>query len=321
MSANRTAQAKVESGGRSGVPRLLITGIGGPAGKALGQQLAARAVGGSALSWVGVDIEPVDDPNYPETALVARADDLAYLPSMYAAIDRFRPDLVIPTVADELPQMAVFAETLGARTPAADGAAVMISSAAASGTAADKLLTMWQLDRAGVAIPRFAVPSDFADLPAALAWGGGPVVVKPRVSRGGRGVVLVETADDLDWSTTTAAQIVQTFAGGTEYSPQVYRSPLTGECTVVVLQKTELKQGRVGNAVSTMRVEGAEVSDVVQTAIAAVEALDLIGPLDLDIRRDDTGTPVVLEVNSRFGANSASAPELLSAVLSEWLGA
>jgi len=86
------------------------------------------------------------------------------------------------------------------------------------------------------------------------------------------------------------------------------------------LQKTELKEGRVGNAVSTVRVEGVEVRDVVETAIAAVEALDLIGPLDLDIRRDDSGTPVVLEINSRFGANSASAPELLSAVLLEWLG-
>lgn len=39
----------------------------------------------------------------------------------------------------------------------------------------------------------------------------------------------------------------------------------------------------------------------------------------MDIRRDADGTPVVLEVNSRFGANSASAPELLAAVLAEWL--
>ena len=113
---------------------------------------------------------------------------------------------------------------------------------------------------------------------------------------------------------------MQTFAGGAEYSPQVYRSPVTGECTVVVLQKTELKQGRVGNAVSTMRVDGPDVSDVVDVAIAAVEAVDLTGPLDLDIRRDQAGTPVVLEINARFGANSAKAPELLGAVLGEWLG-
>ena len=320
MSAHQPEHQQVEAEGPGRSARLLITGIGGPAGKALGQQLAARAAAGSALTWAGVDIQSVDDPNYPDSELVARADDLAYLPSMHAASERFRPDLVIPTVADELPQLAVLAEALGARTPSAGGTAMIISSAGASATAADKLLTMWQLERAGVAIPRFAVPSDFADLDAALAWGAGPVVVKPRVSRGGRGVVLVETADDLDWGTTSAAQIVQTFAGGTEYSPQVYRSPVTGECTVVVLQKTELKEGRVGNAVSTVRVEGVEVRDVVETAIAAVEALDLIGPLDLDIRRDDSGTPVVLEINSRFGANSASAPELLSAVLLEWLG-
>lgn len=299
--------------------RLLITGIGGPAGTALGEQLAARAADGAELDWVGVDIRTVGDPNYPQSALVARADDPRYPRDMHAAIARFRPHLVIPTVADELPQMAVLAEAMGIRTPAGEGPAVLISSAAASAVAADKLLTMWALERAGVPTPRFAVATDFADVAAALAWGEGPIVVKPRVSRGGRGVVLVESADDLDWTTTSAAQIVQTFAGGAEYSPQVYRSALTGECTVVVLQKTELKQGRVGNAVSTVRVDGDEVRDVVATAIGAVEALDLIGPLDLDIRRDDTGTPVVLEVNSRFGANSASAPELLGAVFEEWL--
>ena len=298
--------------------RLLITGIGGPAGIALGEQLAERAARGAELDWVGVDIQPIDDPNYPRSALVARADDAGYPHDMRQAIVRFEPDLVIPTVADELPQMAVLAEAMGIRTPGA-GSAVMISSAPATAIAADKLLTMWALDRAGVAIPRFAVATDFADARAALAWGGGPIVVKPRVSRGGRGVVLVETPDDLDWTTTGAVQIVQTFAGGDEYSPQVYRSPLTGESTVVVLQKTELKQGRVGNAVSTVRVDGDEVRDVVDTAVAAVEALDLTGPLDLDIRRDDSGTPVVLEINARFGANSAKAPELLGAALGEWL--
>lgn len=299
--------------------RLLITGAGGPAGIALGEQLTARSNGGAALEWIGVDIQPLDDANFPCSALVARADDLGYPHDMRQAIDRFRPDLVIPTVSDELPQAAVLAESLGVRSPEAERG-VMISSVAATSIAADKLLTMWSLERAGVPIPRYAVAADFADAQAALAWGEGPVVVKPRVSRGGRGVVLVEDPADLDWTSTGPGQIVQTFAGGDEYSPQVYRSPVTGECTVVVLQKTELKQGRVGNAVSTMRVDGPDVSDVVDVAIAAVEAVDLTGPLDLDIRRDQAGTPVVLEINARFGANSAKAPELLGAVLGEWLG-
>ncbi len=298
--------------------RLLITGIGGPAGIALGEQLAARAAEDADLEWAGVDIVTVADPHYPTTSTVARADDPGYPDGMRAAIREFRPELVVPTVSDELPQMAVLADVLGVHSTETTPS-VVISTAAATAAAADKLLTMWVLERAGVAIPRFALATDFANVEDALEWADGPVVVKPRVSRGGRGVVLVESPDDLDWDTTSAAQIVQTFAGGTEYSPQVYRSPHTGETLVVVLQKTELKQGRVGNAVSTVRVEGDDVTDVVATARATAVALGLTGPIDMDIRRDAAGTPVVLEVNSRFGANSAKAPELLGAVLTDWL--
>jgi carbamoyl-phosphate synthase large subunit len=44
----------------------------------------------------------------------------------------------------------------------------------------------------------------------------------------------------------------------------------------------------------------------------------LTGPVDVDIRRLADGTPVVLEVNARFGANSTYAPELLDMALANW---
>ena len=47
-------------------------------------------------------------------------------------------------------------------------------------------------------------------------------------------------------------------------------------------------------------------------------AVRLQGPLDVDIRRRADGTPVVLEVNARFGANSAHAPEILTALLTNY---
>ena len=58
-----------------------------------------------------------------------------------------------------------------------------------------------------------------------------------------------------------------------------------------------------------------EKSEIAALACAAAEALGLTGPVDMDIRRLADGTPVVLEINARFGANSAAAPALLSAVL------
>ena len=296
---------------------VLVTGAGGPAGASLGRQLAERRdAEGRPLATVGVDLAPLAGGPFGRTATVAAAADAAYAPSMLAAVERFRPDLVIPTVQDELPQAAVLADVLAARS--APGGAVVIADAHSSGLAADKLLTMWTLAAAGVAVPAYAPASDLPDAGAALAWAGGPVVVKPRVSRGGRGVTVVEKPTDLDWARTDASWIVQGFVDGPEYAPQVYRSPRTGETTVVVLAKTVLKEGRVGNAAEAERVPDGSVPAVAAIAAAAVDALGLVGPVDMDVRLDGDGRPFVLEVNGRFGALSAGAPELLDHVLAEW---
>ncbi|MFD1827027.1 ATP-grasp domain-containing protein [Mumia zhuanghuii] len=300
------------------MPTVLVTGAGGPAGSSLGRQLADRARDGRTLRTIGVDLDSLDGGPFTDIATVAAAADPAYAPSMRAVVERFRPDLVIPTVQDELPQAAVLADVIA--EAAAPRASVVIASARASGLAADKLLTMWTLASAGVPVPVHTAASELPDAAGALAWAGGPVVVKPRVSRGGRGVSVVEKPEDLDWSATDASWIVQGFVDGPEYAPQVYRSPRTGLTTVVVLEKTVLKEGRVGNAADAVRLPDSAVPDVTQIAAATVEALDLVGPVDMDVRRDTAGAPYVLEVNGRFGALSAHAPELLDLVLDEWLG-
>jgi carbamoyl-phosphate synthase large subunit len=41
----------------------------------------------------------------------------------------------------------------------------------------------------------------------------------------------------------------------------------------------------------------------------------------VDVRRRADGTPVILEINARFGANSHHAPEVLDALLAEHTGA
>ncbi|MFE7506278.1 acetyl-CoA carboxylase biotin carboxylase subunit family protein [Promicromonospora sp. NPDC057488] len=339
---------------------VLVTGAGGPAGRALGSQLAARAAAGADLTWVGVDITPVTDPNYPATDLAPRADAWDYATGMRDLILKHAPDLVLPTVQDELPQIAVLAQALDRSSDgdAATGIGVTGSPGTASAVpgpfpdavgpvltpdpgpaaiAADKLLTMLALDRAGVPVPRFALPTDFGGVAEALAWARGPIVLKPRVSRGGRGVRLVESPADLTdltgaedttgadgtdgsgeaaWSALDASWIVQSFAPGTEYCPQLYRPRTgTGTITAVVLEKTELKQGRVGNAAAVVRPRAGTLPDVEHVARRAVEALGLTGPADLDIRRDTTGAPLVLEINGRFGANSDHAPELLDTAL------
>lgn len=287
--------------------RIMITGCAGPAGRALVEQLRS-----SEHTLVGVDMAPQHDPALSATAVVPAASDPAMLPTLRRLVRHFDIDLLIPTVSDELPQVSAAAALLLTYAPVAiaghDGVTI----------AHDKYLTMAALAAAGVPVPSFSLPSAYTDTSEALEDMGGPLVLKPRVGRGGRGVRVIDRPDEVDWSTLDDALIVQEFAPGDEYAPMVHRPSLgTGDPLVVVVAKTELKEGRVGNAAAVRRVAGASVADVSEVALAAAAALDLTGPVDLDVRRTSDGRPVVLEINARFGANSESAPELLRAVLAE----
>jgi predicted ATP-grasp superfamily ATP-dependent carboligase len=157
------------------------------------------------------------------------------------------------------------------------------------------------------------LPSQFRTLPYSEPMSTMTMLSKPRVSRGGRGVVVYEGDNRDEILLLDDHSIIQEFVPGTEYAPNLY-CHANGEVTVVVLEKTALAQGRVGNAVSVQRVEAPDVAAV---AVATVQLLGLLGPVDIDIRRRADGTPVVLEVNARLGANSAHAPEVLSALLQE----
>ena len=101
---------------------------------------------------------------------------------------------------------------------------------------------------------------------------------------------------------------------GADYAPNLFIGR-DGHAVVVVIEKTKLKEVLVGNAPEVQRVNAPDVADL---AIAAARAMGFVGPLDIDIRRRADGVPAVLEINARFGANIANAPEILEAALADW---
>ena len=290
-------------------PRVLVTGAGGPAGRAIAAQLKARDI-----PVLGTDIRELPAGAGLTSVRVPPASDPDLVSVLRRLVISEGINLVIPTVSEELPQLAAYRAAFGADVR------VIIGDPGPVALANDKLFTAWQLHSAGVPVPRFGVPGDFADADAAMAAFGGPVVVKPRVSRGGRGVIVIDGSTELDWHQLPDGQIVQEFIPGAEYGPMVFGTPAHNSAApfAVVVEKTELAQGNVGNAVATRRAEPGEAVDVGMVAMAAVRALGLTGPVDVDVRRRADGTPVVLEVNARFGANSERAPELLDAVLASF---
>jgi carbamoylphosphate synthase large subunit len=238
---------------------------------------------------------------------VPAAGDPAFLPALHRLALEEQIDLLIPTVSEELPVVAAAWCTWG-DVPA------VIGPAEAVHIANDKYLTSERLSRHAGSVPRYCLLSEVAsavDVGERVGW---PCLTKPRVGRGGREVTVRREEDWAAISELDDRYILQEFASGTDYAPNLYLGQ-GGRSVAVVLEKTELKGGLVGNAVSVQRVDAPDVAEV---ALAAARALGLYGPLDVDVRRRAEGTPVVLEINARFGANVAHAPEVLDAMLSDW---
>lgn len=288
---------------------VLVTGAHGPAGRALMAQFDERG-----LPVLGVDMA-VDDSS-PRVLRVPPAKDPTYPDALRSVIEANGVEVLIPTVSEELRLVA------GLRGGFWDGIRVVISPGDAVRVADDKLLTARCLAAAGVATPPFAGGEEFTSGPGVAERIGFPLVIKPRVSRGARGVRVAHSAGEV--GEVAGSCIVQGFVPGTEYAPVVYAALPGGSFSrsgkpldpfVAVLEKTGLTAGEVGNATGVKRVDGPGVADVARLAVRTVQAIGLVGPVDIDIRRDATGTPRVLEVNARFGANSRAVPELLGLLL------
>lgn len=270
---------------------VLVTGIGGPAGRSVACQLAERGI-----AVVGVDLVPPVCGVPVER--VPPAGDPTFVRVLTDIAARRGVALVIPTVSEELPVLA--RERLG-------GIPVVVGGADAVATADDKWRTYLRLWDAGVPVPRTCLADEVSPR---MLGATGPWLSKPRRGRGGRGVVVHRPGE----RTVCAGpdRVVQEYVPGVEYAVNVY---LAARPVVQVLEKLERAAGEVGNAT---RVRAVTAPDVAALAVQAVRALDLHGPADVDVRRRADGTPVVLEVNARFGAHSAHAPAVLDALLTEY---
>lgn len=277
---------------------FLVTGVGGPAGQNVTTLLLERK-----HRVIGTDMRELTLLNV-EFHPVPPANDPGFLAAIYSIVSRQQVDLIIPTVSEELP---VFADGWKWQ----DDFPLLLAPAEAVKIANDKYLTARALSAHGVSIPRFALPSQVHSPEEVSQKIGWPCISKPRIGRGGREVAWHPKQD---WPTINMLDdhyLLQEFAGGIDFAPNVYLGR-DGKAIVVVIEKTELKGGIVGNAISVKRVDA---PDVAELAATAARAIGLTGPADIDVRRRSDGVPVVLEINARFGANTRLAPEVLDAAL------
>jgi carbamoylphosphate synthase large subunit len=276
--------------------RALVTGVGGPSGRAAVSALKAK---GYRVTAVDMRAVSHDADNF---ILVPRARDPGYTDALGDILVRERIRWLVPTVSEELVKISEAAPGLRRA-----GVAVYIGEPRAVRICDDKWETARVLGAAGVAVPASAIGD--ADSPAVRTLGF-PVVSRPRVGRGGRDVVV---HDHPAVAPEAVDPVWQEFLPGTEYDVTMVVHPdAPHEIEAAeVFEKTVLRDGRVGNALEVSRID---MPDVARLAREAARAVGLWGPMDIDLRRGADGAPRLLEINARIGAHTLKSPAILGAL-------
>jgi carbamoylphosphate synthase large subunit len=277
--------------------KVLVTGIGGPAGKS-----AVAYFSEKGFTVIGTDVRGVDIKT-DEFSLVPLAADPSYAGVLLEMIRVKEPVLLVPTVTEELLVVAKLKKEIEAL-----GCALFISPPEAVEIANDKLKTCRFMEKNGIPVP--AAFDDLTPRDAIAKELGFPFLSKPCFGRGGRGVKLYGSLEEARLDKREGL-VFQEFIPGDEFDVNLFIDSGVVRASAA-LKKTVLKEGVVGNAVS---VERASNREVVELAVDAARALGMEGPLDFDIRLRDDKTPALLEINARLGGNVLHAREVLDAML------
>ena len=279
---------------------VLVTGAGGPAGVAVVRRLVAlghrvvagdadSAAAGGALADVAVTLPRGDHPRFVDALVgVCTASGV---------------DALVSTVAEELPHLAA-----GAGRLAAAGVATWLPDAAAVDVCCDKAAFARAMAAAGVPHPATAAAAD------EVAGVPGPWVVKPLAGRGSRGVRLLDDRSlVVEALREDAGLIAQTRLTGREFTADALVDR-DGSVRVVVPRWRE--ETKAGISVKGRTFASDAVARVVVAALAAVE---LTGPANVQGFVADDGTATVVEINPRFSGGLpltlAAGADVVSAYL------
>jgi carbamoyl-phosphate synthase large subunit len=267
---------------RGSIVRVLVTGVGGPAGVAVLRSLLRRSdvevYAGDMDGWAsGLYLVPAERRRILEPGL---SPD--FVDGIRKLCEDDKLDVVISTVDVELPPLAARRDDLGGAVLAAPSVATL-----------DVTLDKWELARRCAPLLRVPVTRLLNADGIALNWTF-PVIVKPRRGAGSRGVRLVPDRAALDAIEPDEALIIQEHLPGDEFSVDVLAAADGTIVAAVPRTRTRVDSG-VSIAGRTVHDDGLE-----STAAAVARAIGLRGVANVQLRRDSEGVPALLEVNPRF---------------------
>lgn len=173
----------------------------------------------------------------------------------------------------------------------------------------DKAATLRLAEETGVPVPAWVVADGIIDDALRQAQMlGYPVVLKPRVSSGGRGLALAPNRAALEVALAAHVgppPLLQAWVGwGAQYDVGLLYDR-DGRRIAAFVQR-ELRHYPVTGGPSTVQ-ESVKAPDLVRLADRLLTAVGWVGPAEVEFRMDQEGVPRLMEVNPRYWASLALA--------------
>jgi carbamoyl-phosphate synthase large subunit len=263
--------------------RVLITGMGGPAGISV-----LRGIADDPLDVYSADIDPFAAGLYlvapDRRVMLPRGDSPRFVPAVMEVCRRHAIDVLVPTVDSELLPVAEARAEFEAA-----GVALVNPSADTLRMCLDKWALHQRCDGV-VRVPASAVLNGDFD-PASVPL---PVIVKPRSGSGSRGIRLISDRNELAAVERDGTQLVQEHLPGPEHSLDVLARRDGRVLAVVPRERLKVDSGIAVTARVTRDEELEHFGRIV------AERIGLVGVGNVQVKQAAGGEPALLEVNPRF---------------------
>lgn len=284
------------TGRRPRRPTVLVTGVGAPVGvsilKALRQSEHMPRLIGTDVHVRSVGLFRVEAGYVLPRVTADEAGYVSRLEEICAA-----EDVAMVCFGSE-PEIRRLAPHR-ARLEESTGAKLIVNEPALVEAFLDKWTTVQLLRERGLPAPDSALVADREGLDAFFRRHDFPVILKPRRGSGSKGIHLVHDEAELTLLAGYVSEaLVQELLlpDSEEYTVGVYKSARTGYVGQIVLRR-ELAAGL------TYRAEVVHEEEIEATCRSFVEAFDLWGPINIQLRKTADGIRI-FEVNARFSSSA-----------------
>jgi carbamoyl-phosphate synthase large subunit len=240
----------------------------------------------SGATTIATDVDPLAPALYraARRALVPRVDDPGYIPALRDLVALHDVRLIVPLTDLDHLQLATARDDLG-------GAVVLVPELDTIRRCSDKYLAHVYFEEQGIGSPPTWLPGG---VPDDVAY---PVLVKARQGFGSRHIYRASNRAELDFflDYTSADSMVQGMCRGVEFSIDVF-CDLDARCLAAIPRTMIESKG--GESIKGATIKDAEL---IAFGCRVSEALEIIGPANVQCFREPGGELQVTDVNPRFG--------------------